>query len=281
MARPAALGRGVAAAYGGLLDGMVADEPVDGLPHVVIDTLMTDAAGAPARGRGDAALRGVAAVSTIAVLPVKRFDDAKQRLGDALRGGTRRALAEAMLTDVLTALRRSKRVDAVVVVTSEHGADALAARPRRERDPRPVRARPQPGGARGRAVGDRAGRAARAARPRRLPGARPDRGRRPPPRPPAQRGARHDRARPPRHRHERARALPAGRDRAELRPRQPRAPRGARPRRRAPSAGSPSRRRSRSTSTRSRTSTCCGPRSTRGPAAPPTPAACSPGWARR
>ncbi len=65
-------------------------------------------------------------MSTIAVLPVKRFDDAKQRLGDALRSGTRRALAEAMLTDVLTALRRSKRVDAVVVVTSEHGADALA-----------------------------------------------------------------------------------------------------------------------------------------------------------
>ena len=41
-------------------------------------------------------------MSTIAVLPVKRFDDAKQRLGEALRAGTRRALAEAMLTDVLT-----------------------------------------------------------------------------------------------------------------------------------------------------------------------------------
>jgi len=65
-------------------------------------------------------------VTTIAVLPIKRFDDAKQRLGDALRPGTRRALAEAMLTDVLTALRRAKRVDAVVVVTSEHAADALA-----------------------------------------------------------------------------------------------------------------------------------------------------------
>src|SRR3954452_19227778 len=65
-------------------------------------------------------------MSTIAVLPVKRFDDAKQRLGETLRSGTRRALAEAMLTDVLTALRRSKRVDAVIVVTSEHGADALA-----------------------------------------------------------------------------------------------------------------------------------------------------------
>ncbi|HEX2103255.1 MAG TPA: 2-phospho-L-lactate transferase [Solirubrobacteraceae bacterium] len=35
---------GVAAAYDGLLDAMVADEPVDGLPHLVTDTLMADAA---------------------------------------------------------------------------------------------------------------------------------------------------------------------------------------------------------------------------------------------
>jgi LPPG:FO 2-phospho-L-lactate transferase len=35
---------GVAAAYGGLLDAIVADEPVDGLPHLVTNTLMTDAA---------------------------------------------------------------------------------------------------------------------------------------------------------------------------------------------------------------------------------------------
>jgi LPPG:FO 2-phospho-L-lactate transferase len=34
---------GVAAAYEGLLDGMVADEPVAGMAHVVTDTLMTDA----------------------------------------------------------------------------------------------------------------------------------------------------------------------------------------------------------------------------------------------
>jgi LPPG:FO 2-phospho-L-lactate transferase len=35
---------GVAAAYDGLLDGIVADEPVDDLPHLVTDTLMADAA---------------------------------------------------------------------------------------------------------------------------------------------------------------------------------------------------------------------------------------------
>ena len=80
-------------------------------------------------------------MTTIAVLPVKRFDDAKQRLGESLRSGTRRALAEAMLTDVLTALRRARRVDAVVVVTSEHGADALA----RADDARAIRDPDEPG----------------------------------------------------------------------------------------------------------------------------------------
>jgi LPPG:FO 2-phospho-L-lactate transferase len=35
---------GVAAAYDGLLDAIVADEPVDGLPHLVTNTLMSDAA---------------------------------------------------------------------------------------------------------------------------------------------------------------------------------------------------------------------------------------------
>jgi 2-phospho-L-lactate/phosphoenolpyruvate guanylyltransferase len=80
-------------------------------------------------------------MTTIAVLPVKRFDEAKQRLGESLRGGTRRALAEAMLTDVLTALRRSKRVEEVVVVTSENVADALA----RAHDARTIRDPPEPG----------------------------------------------------------------------------------------------------------------------------------------
>ena len=80
-------------------------------------------------------------MTTFAVLPVKRFDDAKQRLGETLRSGTRRALAEAMLTDVLTALRRARRVDGVVVVTSEHGAEALA----RAHDARTIRDPDEPG----------------------------------------------------------------------------------------------------------------------------------------
>ncbi len=65
-------------------------------------------------------------MSTVAVLPVKRFADAKQRLSTGLAPGTRRALAEAMLTDVLVALRRTQGLDEVVVVTAEPVAEALA-----------------------------------------------------------------------------------------------------------------------------------------------------------
>src|SRR4051794_32176511 len=64
---------------------------------------------------------------TIAVLPVKRFGAAKQRLDNDLSDGTRRALAEAMVTDVLIALRRARSVDEVLVVSGETLAVALAA----------------------------------------------------------------------------------------------------------------------------------------------------------
>lgn len=66
-------------------------------------------------------------MKTTAVLPIKRFSAAKQRLVDDLSDGTRRALAEAMVTDVLIALRRAKRVDEVLVVSGEPTAVALAA----------------------------------------------------------------------------------------------------------------------------------------------------------
>jgi 2-phospho-L-lactate guanylyltransferase len=62
---------------------------------------------------------------TIAILPVKRFEAAKARLGDELSGGTRRALTEAMVTDVLMALRRTAAVDEVLIVTSEPAAEAI------------------------------------------------------------------------------------------------------------------------------------------------------------
>jgi 2-phospho-L-lactate guanylyltransferase len=63
--------------------------------------------------------------ATLAILPVKRFGIAKVRLGDELSGGTRRALAEAMVTDVLMALRRTPRVSEVLLVTSEPAAEAI------------------------------------------------------------------------------------------------------------------------------------------------------------
>ena len=44
-----------------------------------------------------------------AVLPVKRFGRAKQRLGSALGAAERRELAAAMVADVLAALGRGRR----------------------------------------------------------------------------------------------------------------------------------------------------------------------------
>ncbi|MCW3010573.1 MAG: cofC [Solirubrobacterales bacterium] len=67
-----------------------------------------------------------AALRTIAVLPVKRFASAKQRLAEDFSAGTRRAIVEAMVTDVLVALRRSTEVDQVLVVTRDLGVEALA-----------------------------------------------------------------------------------------------------------------------------------------------------------
>lgn len=66
-------------------------------------------------------------MSLVAVLPVKRFQSAKERLADdGLSAGDRLALATGMLSDVLAALRRCQRVDDIVVVTGEPGAEALA-----------------------------------------------------------------------------------------------------------------------------------------------------------
>jgi 2-phospho-L-lactate guanylyltransferase len=62
-----------------------------------------------------------------AVLPVKRFGAAKQRLVEALDRAERAALAEAMLADVLIALERSALIAEVLLVTGEPRAAALAA----------------------------------------------------------------------------------------------------------------------------------------------------------
>ncbi len=68
----------------------------------------------------------MAPMRTVAVLPVKRFSAAKQRLAEDFAAGTRRAIVEAMITDVLIGLRRSKQVDQVLVVTGDPAVEALA-----------------------------------------------------------------------------------------------------------------------------------------------------------
>ena len=66
-------------------------------------------------------------MSVVVVLPVKRFEIAKRRLGDGgLRSSDRVALATGMLTDVLETLKLASNVDDVVVVTGEPNAEVLA-----------------------------------------------------------------------------------------------------------------------------------------------------------
>jgi 2-phospho-L-lactate guanylyltransferase len=65
-------------------------------------------------------------MKTIAILPVKSFGAAKQRLSDSLDAERRRELAQAMFTDVLHALGRVQELDAVAVVTAEPLAESLA-----------------------------------------------------------------------------------------------------------------------------------------------------------
>ncbi len=56
---------------------------------------------------------------TVAVLPVKRFTHAKQRLGASVGDPLRRELAGAMVADVLLALARTEALACTIVVTSE------------------------------------------------------------------------------------------------------------------------------------------------------------------
>jgi 2-phospho-L-lactate/phosphoenolpyruvate guanylyltransferase len=65
-------------------------------------------------------------VRTIAILPIKSFTKAKQRLAPGVAGETRAQLAEAMATDVAEALGRVSGLDRLVVVTGDERAQALA-----------------------------------------------------------------------------------------------------------------------------------------------------------
>jgi 2-phospho-L-lactate guanylyltransferase len=68
---------------------------------------------------------------TAAILPVKRFSLAKQRLGASVADALRLELAQAMVADVLLALAETRRSEMTIVVTREqsvaHAAGKLGA----------------------------------------------------------------------------------------------------------------------------------------------------------
>jgi 2-phospho-L-lactate guanylyltransferase len=71
-----------------------------------------------------------------AIIPVKRFGHAKQRLLDALDRPQRAAVIKAMLADVLTAVDAVETIERTIVVTGEGRAERLAlAHARRSRTP--------------------------------------------------------------------------------------------------------------------------------------------------
>ncbi|MGA2165221.1 MAG: NTP transferase domain-containing protein [Solirubrobacteraceae bacterium] len=63
---------------------------------------------------------------TAAILPVKRFSEAKQRLGQSVADPLRRDLARAMVGDVLSALRDCAAIERTIVVTCEESVAAAA-----------------------------------------------------------------------------------------------------------------------------------------------------------
>lgn len=65
-------------------------------------------------------------MAAFAVITIKRFDSAKQRLAESLEPERRRQLAEAMLADVLGAVGRSRMIAGIVVVTGEARARKMA-----------------------------------------------------------------------------------------------------------------------------------------------------------
>ncbi|MBV9413413.1 MAG: 2-phospho-L-lactate guanylyltransferase [Solirubrobacterales bacterium] len=63
---------------------------------------------------------------TAAILPIKSFARAKQRLSLELSAHDRRALVEAMFADALVALGRVEALERVVVVSGDHVAQRIA-----------------------------------------------------------------------------------------------------------------------------------------------------------
>src|SRR6516162_8012177 len=88
---------------------------------------------APSAAEGGVGIRSLRAaagyalsVRTAAILPVKRFRAAKQRLGASVGEEARSALAPAMVADVLGALVRSTSLQLLIVVTDEPSVAMVA-----------------------------------------------------------------------------------------------------------------------------------------------------------
>jgi 2-phospho-L-lactate guanylyltransferase len=67
-------------------------------------------------------------VRATAIIPVKRFGEAKQRLLDRVDRPQRAAIVKAMLGDVLAAVTATDGVERVIIVTGEGRAERLALR---------------------------------------------------------------------------------------------------------------------------------------------------------
>lgn len=66
-------------------------------------------------------------MSTVAIIPAKRFEDAKQRLAPSVQLGHRRALVESMFADAMLAVSRVPSIDRIIVITSDQIASRIAA----------------------------------------------------------------------------------------------------------------------------------------------------------
>jgi 2-phospho-L-lactate guanylyltransferase len=64
---------------------------------------------------------------TLAIVPIKSFEVAKQRLAETLARGGRRSLVQAMFSDVLGALRKVQGIESIAVVTADAAAGSVAA----------------------------------------------------------------------------------------------------------------------------------------------------------
>ena len=76
-------------------------------------------------------------MSATAIVPVKRFARAKQRLLDRLDRAARAAIVKAMLADVLAAVSAASAIERVIVVSGEPRAERIALR-HAQRTPAPL-----------------------------------------------------------------------------------------------------------------------------------------------